>query len=137
MAYGEQEFIKELNGVAAPKGFHYMPNGKLMNDAHHVAQFGYIEKTINSIDINLNDINSAGEKRNFTINGDNGAYFSMKVYDSDNKYYNFYDNTWSTNNTGLNKLKIKGNRYVNKIDFPSTTTVNSYTIDLIAEIAGN
>ena len=49
----EYKFIKTLNGKKAPKGFHYMPNGKLMNDAHHVAQFGYIEKTINKRTIKI------------------------------------------------------------------------------------
>ena len=53
MAYKEEEFVKILNGVEAPSGFHYMPNGKLMNDAHHIAQYGYIDKKINSIDIDF------------------------------------------------------------------------------------
>ena len=43
-----EQFVKIRNGVAAPKGFHYMPNGKLMNDADHIAMYGYIEKTINT-----------------------------------------------------------------------------------------
>ena len=39
MSYTKEKFVKVLNGVKAPAGFHYMPNGKLMSDAHHVAQF--------------------------------------------------------------------------------------------------
>ena len=44
MADKNYPFVKEMNGVKAPGGFHYMPNGKLMNDADHIAVNGYIEK---------------------------------------------------------------------------------------------
>mgnify|MGYP006201044071 FL=1 len=42
MAYEREKFQKTKNGVDAPLGFHYMPNGKLMNDAHHIA--AYLQK---------------------------------------------------------------------------------------------
>ncbi len=42
MAYESKPFLKIRNGIKAPSGFHYMPNGKLMSDADHVAMFGYI-----------------------------------------------------------------------------------------------
>ena len=140
-----KEFIKELNGVQAPKGFHYMPNGKLMSDAHHIAQFGYITKTITNFNINLNDINNSGEKRAFTITGDDGCYFSLKVYtpssptvDSTVKYYDFTNSTFSTTVTGLNKVQLKGGSYTNYINFPAETSgLISYSIDLIAETVGN
>ena len=38
--------IKEMDGMVAPAGFHYMPNGTLMSDADHIALNGYVEKTI-------------------------------------------------------------------------------------------
>ena len=34
-------FIKQKDGVKAPAGFHYMPNGRLMSDANHIALNGY------------------------------------------------------------------------------------------------
>ena len=140
-----KEFIKELNGVLAPKGFHYMPNGKLMNDAHHIAQFGYIEKTIKEFNIDLSDINNNGERRVFTITGDDGCYFSLKVYtpssptvDSTVKYYDFINSTFSTTVTGLNKVKLQGGSYTGYINFPAETSgLISYSVDLIAETVGN
>ena len=52
MAYEESEvFVKVKNGVKAPSGFHYMPNGKLMSDADHIAMFGYLEQTIKSVNV--------------------------------------------------------------------------------------
>lgn len=140
-----KEFIKILNGVPAPKGFHYMPNGKLMNDAHHIAQFGYITKVIKEFNIDLNDINNNGERRSFTITGDDGCYFSLKVYtpssptvDSTVKYYDFATSTFSTTITGLNKIQLPGGSYTGYITFPAETSgLISYSIDLIAETVGN
>ena len=77
MAYEENEFVKQFNGVKAPSGFHYMPNGKLMNDAHHIAQYGYVNKKINSIDIDFTDISHLGESRSFTIAG--SGYVSIEL----------------------------------------------------------
>ena len=136
MSYEQKEFIKELNGVAAPKGFHFMPNGKLMNDAHHIAQFGYIQKVISGFNIDTTDIDPDGESRGFVVNGDSGAYFSIVVYDNNNNYYDFYNSTWVSNNVGLYKVRLEGDGYTNNISFPAATS-KTYTIDVIAEIVGN
>mgnify|MGYP003655774528 FL=1 len=64
MSYHNEGFVKEKDGVVAPKGFHYMPNGKLMSDADHIATHGYIEKRIINFDINTKDISYLGEIRN-------------------------------------------------------------------------
>jgi hypothetical protein len=145
MAYKQTEFIKQLNGVKAPRGFHYMSNGKLMSDADHVAMYGYIPKTIQSLDMDLSDIDNDGERRMFTINGDDGSYFSLKVYtpssptvDATVKYYDFYESTWSTSVTGLRKIRLTGGSYVGYINFPAeTSSLISYSFDLIAETTGN
>ena len=71
--YTTGSFIKEKDGVIAPKGFHYMPDGKLMSDADHIAVHGYIKKTITNFDINTKDINYLGETRSFSIRG-NGVF---------------------------------------------------------------
>lgn len=136
MSYEQKEFIKELNGVAAPKGFHFMPNGKLMNDAHHIAQFGYIQKVISGFNIDTTDIDPDGESRGFVVSGDSGAYFSIVVYDNNNRYYDFYNSTWVSNNVGLYKVRLEGDGYTNNISFPAATS-KTYTIDVIAEIVGN
>ena len=79
--YTSSSFVKEKDGVVAPKGFHYMPNGKLMSDADHIAMHGYIEKRITSFNINTKDINYLGETRSFTVSGDKGAVFSLEIFD--------------------------------------------------------
>ena len=53
MAYGDNNkeiFVKEMDGVKAPAGFHYMANGKLMSDADHIAINGYAEQRITSFE---------------------------------------------------------------------------------------
>ena len=135
MAY---EFVKEKDGIKAPGGFHYMPNGKLMSDADHIAMNGYNEKTINSITMNLNDISCLGENRSFSISGSVGGFFSLEVYDNSNNYYDFYKKTWSSTFSKLSKVKIEG-EYSGLISFPARPSggLKSYTINLIAEIVEN
>lgn len=132
-------FIKTFNGVEAPAGFHYMPSGKLMSDAHHIARYGYIDVSINSFNIDTKDINYSGERRSFTIVGSKEAYFSLEVHDNATvpNYYNFYTDTWSTQKTGLYSIKLNGN-YNGSIKFlENTTALKNYTILLTAETVGN
>ena len=73
-------FVKIKDGVRAPDGFHYMPNGKLMNDAHHIAENGYIEKTITNVEVDYADIAPGGGDKNIIISGSEGAVFSIEIY---------------------------------------------------------
>lgn len=104
------EFIKVKDGVKAPKGFHYMPNGKLMSDADHVAQYGYIEKTISNFNFDSKDISYLGETRTFSVHGDKGAVFSLEIHDDNTtpNYYNFNTNTWSSTKSGLYNVELDG-----------------------------
>ena len=120
--YAVSSFVKERDGVVAPAGFHYMPNGKLMSDADHIAVHGYIEKTITSFDINTKDINYLGETRSFSIQG--GGVFSLEIYDDAAgsprfapSYYNFNTKSWSTTKSGLYNIELTES-YEFSIDFP-------------------
>lgn len=137
MAYEiKGEFVKELNGVKAPGGFHYMPNGKLMNDAHHIAAYGYIDKKINSIEMDLKDISSAGESRYLVVNGN--GYFSLEIYDNSGNYYNFFTQVWEASQHGsIRKQKIGGRYSVNVIFPENTSSLKNYTVNIIAETVGN
>ena len=142
MAYeNTQPFVKEKNGIKAPAGFHYMPNGRLMSDAHHVASSGYIELKITSFDFNTNDILNGGETKSFTINGDEGAVFSLEIYDSNGRYYNFNTNTWSTEKAILSKQSVKGSYNVDVIfdalTADSSSSLKTFTINLFAETVHN
>ena len=140
MAYGDNKeiFVKEMNGVKAPAGFHYMPNGRLMSDADHVALYGYIEKKITSFDFDTRDVLNEGETRSFSVRGDQGAVFSLEIYDNTGKYYNFYTNTWSTTKTMLSKKSIGGG-YSGSIKFDALpdSSLKTYTINLHAETVYN
>jgi|TARA_R110001583_G_scaffold39842_4_gene127647 hypothetical protein len=116
-----EQFVKIRNGVAAPKGFHYMPNGKLMNDADHIAMFGYIDKKIDNFNFNSKDISFAGETRSFSVEGDSGAVFSLEIYDDDAtpNYYDFITQAWSTTKSGLYNVEIQDGAYEFNIVFPT------------------
>ena len=89
-------FNKVRKGVEAPFGFHYMPNGSLMNDADHIAKFGYIERVIKNVSTDYKDITLQGGSKTVLIEGDPGIVFSIEVYEgSQASYYNFEKNTWS------------------------------------------
>ena len=124
-------FVKEKNGIIAPKGFHYMPNGKLMSDADHIAMHGYIEKIITNFSIDTKDINYLGETRSFIIRGSKGAVFSLEIYDdaagsptAKPNYYNFSTNTWSTAKSGLYNIELSGN-YNFQVTFPTIEFIDA------------
>ena len=136
MAYGNNKeiFVKEKDGVKAPAGFHYMPNGRLMSDADHIALYGYIEKKITSFEFETRDVLNDGETRSFSIRGDDSAVFSLEIYDNTGKYYNFYTNTWSTTKAMLSKKSIGGG-YSGSITFDALpdSSLKTYTINLYSE----
>ena len=132
------EFIKTKDGVAAPLGFHYMPNGKLMNDADHIAKFGYMEKKIRNINVDLLDISPDGGEKTLTINGDNGFIFSLEIYEGDRaSYYNFKTNTWSSAYYKQTNSQGVGGAFEIDITFPEQSTLKTFTINVYAETAGN
>jgi len=140
MAYGNNKevFVKEKDGVKAPAGFHYMPNGKLMSDADHVAINGYTERKITSFNFKTIDVLNEGETRRFSIRGDEGAVFSLEIYDNTGKYYNFYTNTWSTTKAMLSKKSIN-ETYTGSIAFDALpdSSLKTYTVNLYAETVYN
>ena len=127
MAYGEEEFVKKFRGAKAPAGFHYMPNGKLMKDADHIAMFGYIDKKITGSNIDVTDIAYNGETRSFQISGQPGAVFSIEIYDDSTtpNYYNFKTRTFSTTKSSLNKNYFKSNIYDFDVVFPSIEFIDA------------
>ena len=109
-----------------------MPNGRLMKDADHIARYGYIQRKINGISIDLKDVSYNGETRYFEVLGN--GYFSLEITDSDNKHYNFYTRTWVSSgasgikNGYLHKIELKGS-YSSYIIFPSnTSSLKTYTL---------
>ena len=75
-------------GQVAPPGYHYMPDGTLMSDEEHERLHG-TEKIISGFNLDYTAIPQTGERREFSITGDDGAVFSLEIKDEDGKYYNF------------------------------------------------
>ena len=117
-ASNEEEFVKEFNGQKAPVGFHYMPNGKLMSDADHIAVYGYVPKTINDINIDTKDISYLGETRRFNVTGQPGSFFSLEIVDDSNNYYDFETDLWSTSKKRLSRIKLGSSGFTGIIRFP-------------------
>ena len=91
-------------------------------------------KIIRSFNINTNDIPSSGTTRKFEISGDNGALFSMEVFDGDGNYYNFLTRTWSASRYMLSNRSIKGSNYIGNVEFSNVASKeHTYTIRLFAE----
>ena len=55
-------------GLIAPDGYHYMPDGTLMSDIEHARMYGG-SGTIESFNLDTTNIKASGEKRRFTITG--------------------------------------------------------------------
>mgnify|MGYP001055956902 CR=1 FL=1 len=105
-------------GLVAPPGFHYMPDGTLMSDIDHARTYGS-GGTIKTFDLDTTNIKASGEKREFTVTGD--GTFSLMIKNESNNYYNFTTNKFQTANTRLANKKIK-NTYRGIIRFPSAPT---------------
>jgi len=137
MAYENEPFVKIKGGVRAPRGFHYMPNGKLMSDADHIAIYGYINKTITNVIIDTTDLDFGGETRTITVQCDQGGIFSIEIYDDSGSYYSFTTKTFSSTRPAWKKIESTGSN-IFSVKFPVTGgSLKKYTIDVRAEIGGN
>jgi len=138
MAYKGEEFIKTKDGVDAPDGFHYMPNGELMNSADHIAVYGYIEKKIKSVVVDSGDINPTGGTKRVLITGDRGFVFSVEVYEGDRaSYYNFKTQTWTAASYKQTNVQGVSGNYSTNIVFPQQSSLKTFTINVHAETVDN
>ena len=130
-----------------PEGYGYSSSGVLrtneeLNQENIIKQTQIVEKkklvvtekVIEEFSINTGDLKAGGEVRPFEIIGEEGAMFTMEVYDADGNYYNFSDETWSSTKYRLNKSVIRGNSYKGIINFSNIASkLHVYTILLFAE----
>jgi len=139
--------VKTKDGKTAPKGFHYMPNGKLMSDADHIAIHGYVDKKINNITFDTRDVNYLGETKYFSLSGDAGGYYSVEVYNEvvgesvAIHYYNFDTKTFSTTRPNLSIIELTNNSTFGvkfpKHGYDSRTGLLKYTINITAHTVSN
>jgi hypothetical protein len=97
MFSGYTPLTTNAQGQAAPAGYHYMPDGKLMRNADMRI------KNIREFVLDTSDIKEAGETRSFVITGDNGAEFTLEIKNEDGYYYNFVTNTFQAAQAKLDK----------------------------------
>jgi len=105
-------------GLIAPDGYHYMPDGSLMSDIEHARTYGS-SGIIKSFNLDTTNIKASGEKRKFTITG-SGTFSLMIKNESDNNY-NFKTNKFQAANTKLASVKLN-NTYSGDITFPAAPT---------------
>jgi len=89
------------------------------------------EKVITGFDLDLSNLNVNGEKRSFTISGDNGAVFTLQILNEDGHYYNFSTGAFAAAVNGLLNKTINGN-YTGVISFPKVGDDDHYDIFLTA-----
>ena len=106
-------------GLIAPDGYHYMPDGTLMSDIEHARLYGGGGGTIELFDLDTTNIKVGGEKRRFTITG-NGT-FSLMIKNESDQHYNFITNKFQAANTRLANVKLR-NTYSGNISFPVAPT---------------
>ena len=138
MAYENEVFTKVIGGVKAPNGFHYMPNGGLMSDSIHIAKYGYIKKKIKSVTTNYKDLEPSGDDRDIIIRGDKGFVFSIEIYEGNRaSYYNFKTKTWAATSYRLTNVEASDNLYSVSVNFPSQSSLKTFTINVYSETVEN
>jgi hypothetical protein len=126
MSGGYIPLTTNAQGQAAPSGYHYMPDGKLMRNADMQI------KNISEFVLDTSDIEEAGEVRSLVIEGDDGAEFILEIKNGDNYYYNFVTNTFQAAQARLDKT-MTGSNYTAQVNFPSVEDEDQYDVFLYAK----
>ena len=116
-----RQSMTNAQGQMAPTGYHYMPDGSLMLNSEHEKLYG--GKVITSFNLSLVSLPASGDKRVFTITGDDGSEFILEIKNAIGYYYNFNTNLFQAKKTHL-KDSISGRLYRGSIVFPSTITTD-------------
>jgi hypothetical protein len=126
MSSGYIPLTTNAQGQAAPSGYHYMPDGKLMRNADMQI------KNISGFVLDTSDIEEAGEVRSLVIEGDDGAEFILEIKNGDNYYYNFVTNTFQAAQAKLDET-ITGGNYTAQVNFPLVESEDQYDMFLHAK----
>jgi len=113
-------------GQTAPPGFRYMPDGSLMSDVEYARLYGNLsKKVITSFDLDFSDISADGERRAFSISGENNPEFILEIKNNaTGDYYNFVTEEFQTTRAYLQEIVSSG-VYKGSILFPSTITTDT------------
>ena len=109
--YGSSLALSRVfQGQTAPPGFHYMPDGSLMSDQEHFRLYGNLSnKVIKSFDLDLSDISAEGERRAFSITGDNNPEFILEIKNNaTGDYYNFTTEEFQSTYSSLQEVVGSG-----------------------------
>ena len=88
-------------------------------------------KVISSFQLSTIDLKAAGETRQFSVAGENGATFDLEVLNEDDHYYNFQLQAFQATKTKLSG-KIANGVYTNSVKFPTVTDDDYYKFNLSA-----
>jgi len=90
-------------------------------------------RIIRGFNLDLSDIDAAGEVRPFRVTGTNGAVFSLMITNEDDHYYNFSTKTFAAAESKLKHQTISSGVYSGDITFPAVGDNDHYNIYLFAE----
>ena len=91
-------------------------------------------KLITNFEIDQSDMSALSQTRNYTVSGDEGARFNLRVT-TPTKFYNFVTKafqTAQTSETTLSNVELDEGSFFGEILFPADTDGEVYTIDLVA-----
>ena len=90
-------------------------------------------KVIKEFNLDLSALRASESVRNFSIIGDDGAYFNLEIKNEDNYYFNFVTRAFQAGKAGLYDEVIFGGSFTGQINFPTVTDDDQYDISLSAQ----
>ena len=93
-------------------------------------------KLIRNFEINSSSLPASGAVRNFKVEGDDGAVFSLQVKTSAGRTYNFSTKVFDTTETSACRLTnqvLVGKVFSGSLTFPADADGETYTVMLYAE----
>lgn len=109
--------------VAAPIGFHYMPDGSLMADSAMVNRAKERLNVINELKMDVSEMPTAETIRRFQVSGSIGSKFTMFITKNGTiNYYDFVSNEFTTGHVSANnnlKVTMANKTFSKNVAFPS------------------
>jgi len=109
--------------VAAPSGFHYMPDGSLMADSAMVNGTKERLNIINDLRIDTSEMPTAETTRRFRVLGDVGSKFTIFITKNDTiSYYDFTSGEFTLGHNSINnnlKITLTNKTFDRHITFPT------------------
>jgi len=120
--------------VEASTSAYYDQTGIISGASVDVINLSDLSKLfISSFDMDFSNAIKAGEDRSFSINGSQGAEFTLQVKNKAGNFYNFFSKTFQANASSLSAKIGVSQVHRGSISFPSVSALDYYDIFLFAD----